>query len=323
VFHNFFPKANRILEKCMPLLTPAGVLAGFLLGHRISGLAPAVTILFAGITFAGALNMNVRDVVGVIKKPLPIGVFLIFFHIVIPTLIYLLCSMIFAGNRDYITGFMLLFSIPTAVSGYVWTTIHKGNGPLSLSLILLDTILAPVLVPATLSFFLRTSVTIDAAGMFLSLVWMVVIPSILGIAINQKSRGEISKRVQPVAQPLSKIALVCVVGINTSRVADSVNVLSPEFLFMAAICIPMTLGVFALGSLSGKLARFGRPDRVTTMYAIGMHNISAALVLALDFFPPVVAMPIITGILFQQSLASLAGVVFVQKQATKDSSSGS
>lgn len=320
MLHEFAERLNAILEKAMPVLTPTGLVIGFLLGPKLAGLTPLVTVLFAFITFTGALGMNTKDFVAVVKNPLPLAVFFVSSHIVIPVAIRFLAAAVFPSEPAFITGFVLLFSIPTAVSGFIWTSIHKGNGPLALTLILLDTMLAPIVVPSTVSLLANTSVRIDAAGMCLSLVWMVVVPSILGVAINHASDGKIPRRVVPLAKPLSKLFLLAVIAVNASRVTGSVTAFEPIFVLLAAACLAFSFSGFCAGTLAGKLSRANRGDTVSLMYAVGLRNISAALVLALEFFPPRVALPVLTGIVFQQTLASIAGITLLGKTKKKDSS---
>jgi tagaturonate reductase len=302
---------NAVLERFMPLLTPTGVVCGFLLGSRISGFAPAVTFLFAFITFSGALSMNARDFMRVIKNPKPILVFLFSFHIVIPVAVRILAGLAFPGESSFVTGLVLLFAIPTAVSSYIWTTIHKGNGPLTLTIILIDTILAPILVPFIISTLMRTTIRIDSTGMFVSLVWMIVLPSIFGILLNQSSKGKIPSKLVPAFTPLSKLLLIAVIAINASRVTSSVTSFEPVFIPLALACFAFSFMGLFIGSLAGKAMALDRADRVSTIYAVGLRNISAALVIALEFFPARVAVPVLMGILFQQTLASVAGLIFV------------
>lgn len=312
--HPALERANALLEKAMPILTPAGVVAGFLLGDRIAGLAPLATLFFACITFSGALGMSARDFIRVLKHPLALVVFFIACHVVIPGAVKLAASVAFPAEPLFITGFVLLFSIPTAVSGFIWTSIHRGSGPLSLSLILLDTLLAPIVVPATVAILAHANVRIDSAGMCMSLVWMVVLPSILGIFLNQASEGHIAKIIVPVSKPLSKLLLLAVIAINVARVSHSVTKFEPVFAALALACLAFSFSGFCVGKLAAKIAGAGDAESVTLMYAVGLRNISAALVLVLDFFPSRAALPVITGIVFQQTLASVAGLVLAKKK---------
>ncbi len=310
---DFFVRFNTLLEKWMPLLTPSSVIIGFLLGDRISGFTTAVTVFFAFMTFSGALGMSIRNFVDVVRKPLPIFVFLFCFHIVIPVVVRIIAGAVFRTEPAFVTGLVLLFAIPTAVAGYIWTSIHNGNGPLALTLILIDTMLAPLLTPFTVSFLLSESIQIDSTGMLISLVWMVVIPSIAGVCINGFSRGKMPAAVTPYFKPLAKIALLCVIVINSARVSGSITSLEPVFLFLGFMCLILSIAGFLIGRAAGRLLRLPRSDMVTVIYASGLRNISAALVLALNFFEPRAALPVITGIVFQQTLAAVMGKVLIPK----------
>jgi tagaturonate reductase len=315
---DFFVRLNLVLEKGMPLLTPCGVVIGFLLGSRISGFTTAVTLFFAFMTFSGALGMNIRNFVDVVRKPLPIFVFLFCFHIVIPVVVRLIAGAVFRTEPAFVTGLVLLFAIPTAVAGYIWTSIHNGNGPLALTLILIDTVLAPLLTPFTVSFLLSESIQIDSTGMLISLVWMVVIPSIIGVCINEFSRGKVTAAVTPYFKPLAKIALLCVVAINSARVAGSITSWESVFLFVGFISLALSIVGFLIGRAAGGLFRLPYSDMVTVTFSSGLRNISAALVLALNFFEPRAALPVITGIVFQQTLAALMGKVLIPKKEKAD-----
>jgi predicted Na+-dependent transporter len=85
----------------------------------------------------------------------------------------------------------------------------------------LDTIAAPFLVPGTLSLLCGAKVALDMTGMAVSLVLIVVIPTILGVAINEASRGKIPARISPYFNPFSKICLMLVIAANASAVRVS------------------------------------------------------------------------------------------------------
>lgn len=310
----FFSKLNKLLEKAMPLLTPTGVLIGLLLGHRISHWAPAVTWLFAFMTLTGALSINAKEFLLVLKKPFPIFVFLLTFHIIMPLIAFFTGKVFFPNDQAFITGIVLLFSIPTAVSGSIWSTIHNGNISLTITLILLDTILAPFLTPATVSFFMGKSIEIDSLGMFISLVWMVVIPSIIGICLNQFSKGKIPQTISPYCKPISKLALLLVIIINSARIRGSIGQFEVVFIFVALVALFLAFLGFGLGAFAGRWMKLPRPNCVSLMYSTGLRNISAALVLALTYFDARSGIPIVIGIIFQQTIAAISGLIFLSKE---------
>lgn len=308
----FFIRFNQIMEQVMPLVTPAGVVLGFLLGAHISGLKPGVTWLFAFITLVGAMGMNFTDFSHVIRQPVPIFVSILCSHVIVPLLVYGIGTLLFPGKPVIVIGFVLLYAIPTAVVSYMWSSIFKGNGVLSLTLILVDTLLAPIVTPWTVRLLTHSDITIDTAGMMLSLLYMVVIPSLCGVSLNTLTKGFAKTKVAPYLKPFTKIALLFVVMINASQIAGR---LSFESTLVAVFFVNILFAVsgFLLGYFIARLFMYDRPTQTTLTFSVGMRNISAALVLAIDFFPPEASVPVLIGVVIQQTTAALIGKALFRK----------
>ncbi|MCQ6277561.1 hypothetical protein JMM81_22150 [Bacillus sp. V3B] len=54
----------------------------------------------------------------------------------------------------------------------------------------------------------------------------------------------------------------------------------------------------------GKLLKYDHETLVTFTFIGGMRNISAGSVIAISYFPPAVIVPVVTGMIFQQTIAS-------------------
>jgi tagaturonate reductase len=59
-------------------------------------------------------------------------------------------SLFFRGDTDTVAGFVLLYSGPTAVAGFIWVSILGGDPALCLTLILIDSLLSPLVTPWTM-----------------------------------------------------------------------------------------------------------------------------------------------------------------------------
>ncbi|WP_320129137.1 bile acid:sodium symporter family protein [uncultured Sphaerochaeta sp.] len=299
---------NHSLEHLMPVLTPFGVILGLILGTLVSWMNPSVTYLFAFLTFCGALGINTTDFFKVLRHPKPIIFFLIGANIIMPFLAWALASLVFHSNIAMITGYILLLSIPTAVSGYIWSSIYEGNGALSLTFILISTALAPIFTPFTVKLLAQTSIAIDTTGMMLSLFKMVVIPSILGIVINNLTKGQVNEHITPSLRPFSKLALFLVIIINTSQVSkDLLANASWSYLPVALVCATIASLSFPIAYVLGRIAKLSREDNISLTFAISLRNISAALILAINYFPPETALPVIFGIVLQQTICAIMG----------------
>lgn len=304
---------NHRLERFMPLLTPLATLLALILPSVFIHFRPLVPWLFSILTLSGALNLKVRDIGKTLTNPFPILLFFVVTHVALPTLVYLVGSLVLAGEHSLVSGFILLFAVPTAVSGFIWISIYRGDSALTLTLILLDTLLAPLVVPGTVSILLGTNVSIDTGGMILSLCMMIVFPTIIGVLVNEFSKGKIPRLVTPYMAPLSKFLLMMVIAANTSAIASRIDIKNPRLWIIAALSLMFTFSGYLLGFLSGFLGRFSNEKRTSLFYAISLRNISSAATLAIDYFPAEAALPAVLGILFQQAMAALMGRLFMGK----------
>ncbi len=311
-------RLNYQLDRIMPLLTPSGVILGLLLGSRVAWMKPSLPILFAIITFIGGLGINSNAFFTVLKKPKAILVFIIGANFVMPLLTYAIASTLFRNQQEIATGLILLMSIPTAITGYIWSGIYKGNGALSLTLILVSTLLAPILTPYTVSLLANTSVRIDTAGMMVSLLIMVVVPSIAGILINNATKGTVNDHITPCLKPFSKIGLFLIIVINTAQVSERLLAnASWAYLPIALTCAFLAVVAYPISHTLGRIAGLGVEESKSITFASSMRNISAALVLAIAYFPAETALPVIFGIVFQQSTcAVMAYFLYGRKKVT-------
>jgi predicted Na+-dependent transporter len=303
---------NRRLERLMPVLTPAGIVMGFLFSPLLIHLRPLVSWLFAMMTLSGALKLRARELGQAVRSPAPMLLFLLMAHIIIPLIVFVICSFFFKNDADTLSGFALLFAVPTAVSGFIWVSMYRGDNALALAIILIDTLLAPLVVPGTVSLLLGTSVKLDMSGMTMSLIFMVVVPTIIGVSINEVSRGKVPPLVSPYLNVVGKICLILVIAANTSAVAPRINLADPKVYLIAVLSVVFGILGYICSKVIGR--RLPREKRVTIFFVTGLRNISAATTIAIEFFPVAAALPCLLGIVFQQVLAALMGKALMGKE---------
>jgi predicted Na+-dependent transporter len=297
----------------IPVTTPLGVVFGILFPAFFIQLRPFVPWLFGLMTFSGALKLTANELTAAVRSPLPILVFFFTSHVIMP-LIALFSSSVFFTDPDIITGFVLLFAAPTAVSGFIWVIIFKGDKALGLTLILLDTMLAPLIVPATISILMGTKVAMDMSGIAISLLFMVVVPTILAVAINETSRGAVPKKIGHVLDPFAKLCLITVIAANSSAVAPNIRFNDPFVWGMALLCIGMTTTGFLFAKLNGIISKCGDQKGASMIIAGGLRNNSAVMTIAVTFFPELTVLPTVLSIIFQQTVAAIMGRLLIKKQ---------
>jgi len=303
-------KMNRVLDRSIPFLTPIGVALGILLPYIFINLRPHVPWLFGSMTLAGALKLRARDIGKAVSTPIPLLVFFFTARIVMPLMILFISRLIFKKEPDIVSGYVLLYSVPIAVTSFVWVSIHKGDLALALTLVLLDTILAPVVVPGTVRILLGASINLDMTGMVVSLSYMIALPTILGVALNETSRGKIPALITPWLNPFSKICMPLVIAANSAAVAPQVRPDNPYIWIIIVTCISFSSLGFVFGKCTGLALKFGREKQISFFFTAGLRNTAAAMTLAIEFFPVSAGLPSVLGVMFQQTVAAVMGRIF-------------
>ena len=304
-------RINSFLEKAMPLLAFLGVILGVLFYPFFLQIRPFIPWLFALITLSGSLTLRVRDLGKSVSSPLPFVLFFIVSHVIMPLFVFLIASAIFENNPDTLSGYILLYAMPTAVTSFIWVSIFRGDLSLALAFILLDSLLAPVLVPLKMRLFLGANIELNMTGLVIALIFMVVIPTVMGVSLNESSRGKIPLFISPWLNPASKICFFVVISGNSAAVATQIHPANPLLWIVFVVCLGFAVMAFVLGKLTGLLGKINRQKQIAIFFASGLRNMSSALVLAVEFLPPAAALPAVLGILVQQASAAVMGRLFL------------
>jgi len=306
--------ANRQLERLMPVLTPLGVVLGFFLPGVFIHLRPFVPWFFGVLTLSGALKLRVAEFGSTLRNPLPILACFVSTHILMPACAVFVASSFFGSSPDTVAGFALLFSGPVAVSSFIWTVMFLGDKALCLTLILLDTLLAPLVMPGTVSVLMGAKVAINMSGIAVSLILMVVVPTVIGVTLNETSRGKIPALICPWLNPLSKILLMLVIAANAAPVAKIIRIDDPTVWKIAALCIALSVLGFVVSKLTGVAVKCNAEKTAAVFFSGGLRNISAVTTIAVSFFPEAAALPALLGIVFQQTIAAVMGKALIGKE---------
>jgi len=300
-------KINKQLERIMPLITPVGVLTGVIFSIYLKDFSFLIPWIFAFMTFAGSLSSNFHSLKEVIVHPFPIFIAMLILHILMPIWAWSVGHVVFSGDIYTITGLILGMVIPTGVTSFMWVAIYKGNIPLVLSIILIDTLLSPFIVPYSLSLFMGETIEMDFISIMKGLLGMVVIPSLIGMYLNQVTKGKIKDQLGTRLAPFSKICLGFVVMLNGAVVAPYLKNINLKLVSITLTVFMIALTGYLFSFLIGKFFKGGRDNVISLTFTGGMRNISAGAVIAVSYFPAAVAVPVVVGMLFQQVLASLNG----------------
>ena len=97
--------------------------------------------------------------------------------------------------------------------------MYRGNASLGLAAILISTVLAPVTLPLALRVLMGASVTVDPWSMVGDLVFMIALPAIAGVAVNELSKGWGHEALAPNLGAFTRLFSVFVIACNSTGIA--------------------------------------------------------------------------------------------------------
>ena len=152
-----------------------------------------------------------------------------------------------------------------------------------------STLLAPFLTPLLTWLLAGHRVDVDAAGMFLSILWVVVLPIAIGLAVR-KFLPTIAKNVTAYLPAMSSLAIVAIVTVVVSH--NAAKILSGGLIIVAVVMAHNLCGL-ALGYLSSSILGMEYKKRVAISVEVGMQNSALASSLAATHFAtyPLAAVP--------------------------------
>lgn len=309
-----FPMENwtrlgRVLGSHMMFIAPACVILGVLFPGVFGLLRPIVPVLFAFMTFQGSLNNNVRHVVEVFRHPKNMLAILVVSMVVMPVASRVLSGLLFANDPNLVVGATLEYCVPVAVVCFMWCDMYDGDLSLALATILVSTVLAPFTIPVSLKLLLGATVQVDVASMMTQMVFMIALPALAGMLVNDLTKGWGHKVLSPAISPAARILIMFIMAANSTQMSDYMRHITPELFGMMAYILFFATCGFLLGMGLARLMRVDQARFVTMTFGVGMRNISAGAVIAAQFFPGEVVFPVMMGTLFQQMLAGVFATV--------------
>ncbi|MDT8903401.1 bile acid:sodium symporter family protein [Anaeroselena agilis] len=299
-------KLNKWLDSHMFLLVLVALAIGFFVRLPDSpALKKVIVYLFAYMTFATSITTSLGKFGRSLLKPwIPLWS-LALIHIVTPAIVWGISAVIYPAETEVRLGYLVAAAIPIGVTSVVWTAMTKGDLNLSLAAVTLDAVATPVILPLYFNVVIGQLVAINYWNLVIQLMLMVTLPSIIGMAIYDFTRGRSAPLGEGIGATLSKLAFFIVILINSSVISPQLS-WNLALFKMAVVTFLMSLTGYAAGYLGAFILRDRTPGMTLTMiYNVGLRNISFGLVIALTYFPPASAIPIMLLILYQQPLAAV------------------
>ncbi|MGX8718147.1 MAG: bile acid:sodium symporter family protein [Desulfovibrio sp.] len=269
------------------------VLAAALLALTVPGpfrhIPPAViNILLGVIMFGMGLTLTLQDFKVVFSRPKDVITGCAAQFIIMPLLAWILART-FCLDEELALGVILVGCCPGGTASNVMTFLARGDLPLSVGMTGVSTLLAPLLTPLLTWLLAGKNIHVDAAGMLLSIMWVVILPLAIGLVVK-RSFPRFTEKATFLLPASSALAIAAIVVIVIA--ANAHRLLQGGLLIVLVVMLHNLCG-FASGYATGMLLGLAPAKRKAVSIEIGMQNSGLATSLAAMHFAayPMAAIP--------------------------------
>jgi|GEM_PF-364768 len=243
---------EKLVHFCTRYMAAGVILAGvcgIIWPSLMKPFARYIPIFLGVIMFGMGMSLTPRDFKNVFDHPKNIALGTLFQFIFMPALAFALVKL-FALPPAIAIGVILVGCCPGGTASNVISYIARADVALSVSMTMVNTILAPFVTPFLIWVTAGAWVDISFTSMMISIIEMVLLPLLSGVLLNIFFPKAVSKvtKITPMLSALVIIFTVgCVVSLSGRTILDS-------GLIILCVVILHNLGGMTLGYLAAKKA---------------------------------------------------------------------
>ena len=275
-----------LVTRLFPIWAIALSMLAYTMPAPFTELKPAIVPLLTVIMFSMGLTLSIDDFKRALSMPRLIITGLVLQYSIMP-FAALAIATIFQLDPALTIGMILVGACPGGTASNVITYLARGNVALSISLTSISTILAIVLTPAITLLIADTSIQVPAARMFVSILYIVIFPVALGLALKHFFANRI-KTVEHYLPLIAVAAIVLIIAIITALNAGQFSQLGITVLL--AVVLHNAIGLLT-GYGSARLMGYPARECRTLAIEVGMQNSGLAVALAIKHFSAAAALP--------------------------------
>ena len=235
---------DKIIRICTRYMAVGVILAGIFgifFPSVMKPLSPYIPIMLGIIMFGMGMSLTPGDFRNVFKQPKNVALGSLLQFVIMPALAAILIQ-IFALPPAIAIGVVLVGCCPGGTASNVISYIAHADVALSVSMTMVNTILAPFVTPFLIWLIAGAWVDISFTAMMISIIKMVLLPLLAGVGFNYFFPRQVAKvtKVMPMLSALVIIFTVgCVVSLSGRTILDN-------GLIILAVVILHNLGGMAL-----------------------------------------------------------------------------
>lgn len=301
---------GRFIVKNMVWLVVLVGAAGAVFPASLSWIAPQVPLLLGIVMFGMGMTIELKDFRHLVRHPWDVGIGVLAQFTIMPLVAYLL-TQAFSLPPDLAVGVILVGTCPGGTASNVITYLAKGDVALSVTMTMATTLLAPFVTPFLTLLLAGEEIAVNAPAMMLSIAEMVLLPVLLGVALNHFFRRRVAYALT-VLPLISALLVALLVGVVVSMSAPRLT----EVGALVALAVVLHNGFgLALGYALAGLLGLSAAKRRAIGIEVGMQNSGMAASLALLYFNPAAAIPAALFSVWHNISGSLAANWFTRHDA--------
>ena len=241
---------------------------------------PTVINYMLGIVMFGmGLTLNLQDFRIVFSHPKDVITGCLAQFTIMPLLAWGLAGL-FSLDEALALGVVLVGCCPGGTASNVITYLSKGDLALSVGMTGVSTLLAPLLTPLLTWALAGKSIHVDVASMFLSILWVVILPIIIGLVLKTLL-PRFTEKVTDYLPAFSSVVIAFIVAIVIS--ANAEKLLAGGMLIVVVVALHNLCGL-SFGYLLGRLLGLSEAKKRAISIEVGMQNSGLASSLATIHF---------------------------------------
>lgn len=261
--------------------------------------------------FGMGLTLDPHDFKVVFTRPKDIIIGSLAQFIIMPLTAFLL-SHAFGLSDELAIGVILVGCCPGGTASNVMTYLAKGDLALSVGMTTVSTVLAPILTPLLTLLYAGERVHVDAIGMFLSIIEVVILPIILGFVFKKLFPNQ-TQRMAGFLPAFSSVMIALIVGIIVS--ANAPKLLTGGMLIVLVVMLHNICGL-SMGYLVGRLLHLPHSKCSAISIEVGMQNSGLASSLATVHFAmyPMATVPGAVFSVWHNVSGAVVAKIYARKQ---------
>lgn len=274
-------KISKVLTKYMAVIVILiAALALFVPKSCIWIQSSWVNYLLIIVMFVMGLNMNLEDIAVVFTKPRDLILGCVVQYVAMPVLAFGLGKMFFL-DEELLAGLIILGCCPGGTASNVMTYLSKGESAFSIGMTAVTNLLSPIVTPAITYLFLRKTISVDVKSMILAIIFVVIVPLLLGMVIN-RILSRLTENVKYILPSVADIAIFLIVASTVSHNSDRIRATGLKIIIAAIL---LNLLGYLFGYIFGSSFMMKMKRKKALTIEIGMQNSGMATSLAVAAFP--------------------------------------